>query len=106
VILSRTPLGNQLLFHGVERPITDHDERLGIRIIADADEPEGLAPLIQAMTGVRVYRNYNLWGLQTNGSRQGGDLYLHPSGHNAFTSCGTGGTDVTSDRSLTLSSLV
>ncbi len=85
VILSRTPLGNQLLFHGVERPITDHDERLGIRIIADADEPEGLAPLIQAMTGVRVYRNYNLWGLQTNGSRQGGDLYLHPSGHNAFT---------------------
>ena len=52
--------------------------------MADADNPAELAPLVQALAGTRVYRNYNLWGLQTNGSRQGGDLYLHPSGQNAF----------------------
>ena len=33
----------------------------------------------------RVYRSYNLWGLQTNGSRQSGNLYLHPTGQNVFT---------------------
>ena len=85
VILSRAPLADRLVFRGVERPIPDHDERLGIRIVADADDPAELAPLIRSLTGTRVYRNYNLWGLQTNGSRQGGDLYLHPSGQNAFT---------------------
>jgi predicted ATPase len=85
VILSRAPLADRLVFGGVERPIPEHDQRPGIRIVADADSPEELAPLIRALTGARVYRNYNLWGLQTNGSRQGGDLYLHPSGQNAFT---------------------
>ena len=40
---------------------------------------------IHALTGIRIYRNYNLWGLQTNGSRHSGDLYLHPTGQNAFT---------------------
>ena len=85
VILSRAPLADRLVFRGVERPIPDHDQRLGIRIVADADSPEELEPLIRASTGMRVYRNYNLWGLQTNGSRQGGDFYLHPSGQNAFT---------------------
>ena len=85
VILSRAPLADRLVFRGVERPIPDHDERLGIRIVADADNPEELAPLIRALTSTRVYRNYNLWGLQTNGSRQSGDLYLHPTGQNAFT---------------------
>jgi predicted ATPase len=84
VILSRAPLADRLVFRGVERPIPDHDQRLGIRIVADADSPGELAPLIRALTGTRVYRNYNLWGLQTNGSRQGGDFYLHPSGQNAF----------------------
>ena len=84
VILSRAPLADRLVFRGVERPIPDHDQRPGLRIVADADNPAELAPPVPALTGTRVYRNYNLWGLQTNGSRQGGDLYLHPSGQNAF----------------------
>ncbi len=53
--------------------------------MADADSPAELAPLNRALPGLRVYRNYNRWGLQTNGSRPGGDLYLHSSGQNAFT---------------------
>jgi predicted ATPase len=85
VILSRAPLADRLVFRGVERPIPDHDQRLGLRIMADADNPDELVPLIRVLTGTRVYRNYNLWGLQTNGSQHGGDLYLHPGGKNAFT---------------------
>ena len=105
VILSRAPLADRLVFRGVERPIPDHDERLGIRIVADADDPAELAPLIRSLTGTRVYRNYNLWGLQTNGSRQGGDLYLHPSGQNAFTVFATGAIGVTSKLNMTSLSL-
>jgi predicted ATPase len=85
VILSRAALSDRLVFRGVERPIPDHDPRTAIRIVVDSENPEELAPLIEALTSIRVYRNYNLWGLQTNGSRHGGDLYLHPTGHNAFT---------------------
>ena len=86
VILSRTALSNQVIFLGrYEYPIPDHDQRPGIRILADADNPEPLAPLIRVLTNTRVYRNYNLWGLQKNGSQQSGDLYLHPAGQNAFT---------------------
>src|SRR6202030_3477841 len=85
VILSRAALSNRLVFRGVEHPILDHDQRPAIRIQADANDPEELSPLIRALTSTRVYRNYNLWGLQTNGSRHGGDLYLHPTGQNAFT---------------------
>jgi predicted ATPase len=85
VILSRAPLADRLVFRGVERVIPDHDQRPGIRIVSDADSPVELAALIRALTGSRVYRNYNLWGLQTNGSRLSGDLDLHPTGQNAFT---------------------
>jgi predicted ATPase len=85
VILSRAPLADRLNFRGIERPIPDHDERLAIRIVADADDAGEVAPLSRALTGMRFYRNYNLWGLQNNGCQQGGDLYLHRSGQNAFT---------------------
>ncbi|MHB1560082.1 MAG: AAA family ATPase [Isosphaeraceae bacterium] len=85
VILSRAALDDRLVYHGVERSIASNDQRPGIRIVADADSPGELAPLIRVLTGARVYRNYNLAGLQAHGSRQTGDLYLHPSGQNAFT---------------------
>lgn len=84
VVLSRAALSQRLIYRGEERPIAEREERLGIRIVADTDHPEELGPLIRALTGTRVYRSYNLWGLQTNGSRQSGDLYLHPTGQNAF----------------------
>jgi predicted ATPase len=85
VILSRAALSDQLVFRGAERLLADHEQRPAVRIVADAENPAELAPLIRALNGIRVYRNYNLWGLQTNGSRHSGDLYLHPSGQNAFT---------------------
>ena len=85
VILSRAPLADRLIFRGIERPIPEHDQRPALRIVADADNPDELAPLIRALTGTRVYRSYNLWSLQANGSRPGGDYFLHPSGQNAFT---------------------
>jgi predicted ATPase len=85
VVLSRAALSQRFVYRGEERPIADREERLGIRIVADADNPEELGPLVRALTSVRVYRGYNLWGLQTNGSRQSGDLYLHPTGQNVFT---------------------
>jgi predicted ATPase len=85
VILSRAALADHLVFGGAKRLIPDHDQRPGIRIVADADNPDELAPLVRVLTGSRVYRSYNIWGLQTNGSRHGGDFYLHPSGQNAFT---------------------
>jgi predicted ATPase len=86
VILSRAALSNRLVFLGKsDYPIPDHDQRPGLRIVADADNPETLVPLIRVLTNTRVYRNYNLWGLQKNGSQQSGDLYLHPAGQNAFT---------------------
>ncbi len=84
-ILSRTALSQRLVYRGEERTITESDDRLGLRIVSDATHPEELAALVRALTGTRVYRNYNLWGLQANGSRQSGDLYLHPSGQNAVT---------------------
>jgi predicted ATPase len=84
VLLSRVPLSQRLVYRGEERSIREGEERLGLRLVADADRPDELAPLVQAVTNLRVYRSYNLWGLQLNGSRQGGDLYLHPSGQNAF----------------------
>jgi|GEM_PF-1751922 len=85
VILSRTALAQRLVYRGEERVIAESDERLALRIVADAEQAEELTPLIQTLTRTRVYRNYNLWSLQTNGSRQSGDLYLHPSGNNVFT---------------------
>lgn len=84
VILSRPALSQRLVYRGVERPVGDDEERVGIRMVADADDADELRPLIGMLTGTRVYRGYNLWSLQANGSRQGGDLYLHPAGQNAF----------------------
>jgi predicted ATPase len=84
VVLSRPALSQRLVYRGGERPIAEREERLGIRIVADADNPEEFGPLVRALNGARVYRSYNLWGLQMNGSRQSGDLYLHPTGQNAF----------------------
>jgi predicted ATPase len=85
VILSRAALSDRLVFRGKERVLADHEQRPALRIVADADNPAELAPLVQALNGIRVYRNYNLFGLQTDGSRHSGDLYLHPTGRNAFT---------------------
>jgi predicted ATPase len=85
VVLSRAALSHRLVYRGDELLIADREERLGIRIVADGDNTEELSPLVRALTSLRVYRSYNLWGLQTNGSRQSGDLYLHPAGQNVFT---------------------
>ncbi len=84
VIHSRAALSQRLVDRVDERLTADGEERLGIRVGADAKHPEALGPLVHALTSMRVYRNYNLWGLQTNGSRQSGDLYLHPTGQNVF----------------------
>jgi predicted ATPase len=84
VLLSRAPLSQRLFYKGNERQIADRDERLCIRIVTDGENGEELAPLVRAITSARVYRSYNLWGLQTNGSKQSGDLYLHPTGQNVF----------------------
>jgi predicted ATPase len=83
-VLSRAALSQRLVYRGSETAIADREERLGLRIIFDAAHPEDLGPLVRAVTNNRVYRSYNLWGLQTNGSRQSGDLYLHPNGQNVF----------------------
>ena len=48
VILSRAPLADRLIFRGIERPIPEHDQRPALRIVADADNPDELAPLIRA----------------------------------------------------------
>ena len=79
IVLSRAALSQRLVYRGDERPIAEREERLGIRIAADADNPEELGRSFWPLTSARVYRSYNLWGLQMNGSRQSGDLYLHPS---------------------------
>jgi predicted ATPase len=83
-VLSRAALSQRLFYRGDEREIADREERLGLRIVFDAAHPEELGPLVRALTNNRIYRSYNLWGLQTNGSRQSGDLYLHPNGQNVF----------------------
>ena len=85
VVLSRAASSQRLVYRGKERGLADHEERLAVRVIFDAEHPEELQPLVRVLTDTRVYRSYNLWGLQTNGSRQSGDLYLHPAGQNAFT---------------------
>jgi len=85
VVLSRAASSQRLIYRGDEQLIGDHEERLAIRIVFDGEHPEELEPLVRVLTSTRVYRSYNLWGLQTNGSRQSGDLYLHPAGQNAFT---------------------
>jgi predicted ATPase len=85
VILTRAALSQRLIYNNQERMIAGHDGRLAIRIVADADNAEELTTLIHALTGIRVYRDYNLSSLQTNGSRHSGDLDLHPTGQNAFT---------------------
>jgi predicted ATPase len=84
VILSRAAFSQRFVYHDAERQIADHDERLALRIVVDTDRPAELEPLVRALANVRVYRSYNLWGLQANGSRQSGDLYLHPNGQNVF----------------------
>jgi hypothetical protein len=81
-LLSRTPLSDHLTYRGEERQC---DERLALRLVFDSERPEELVPLADLLTDLRVYRGYNLSGLRMNGSRQGGDLYLHTSGENAFT---------------------
>ncbi len=84
-LLSRAALSHRLVYRGTERLIEEGDARLALRIVSDAGGPAELAPLVHAVSNFRVYRSCNLRALQTNGSRQGGDLYLHPSGQNAFT---------------------
>ncbi|MEQ8791812.1 MAG: AAA family ATPase [Pirellulaceae bacterium] len=84
-VLSRAALSSRLVYRGKDHSIAEGDDRLALRIISDADSPEELAPLIRAIGNLRVYRAYNIWSLQQNGSRAGSDLHLHPSGRNAFT---------------------
>jgi predicted ATPase len=84
-LLLRDPSSRRVVYRGSARVIDEDDTRLGLRIVSEIDRPAELNDLTQAIANIRVYRNYNLWNLQTHGSRQGSDLYLHPSGQNAFT---------------------
>jgi predicted ATPase len=85
IILARAPSSDTFKYHGHEAPLADGDERLGLRIVADLDPSNELAPLIRMVTSTRVYRSYNILAIQQNGSRQSGEMYLHPTGQNAFT---------------------
>ena len=84
-ILSRVVLSQRVVYRDKEHAAAAGDERVGLRIVNDAESPDELVPLVNAIKAIRVYRSYNLWSLQRNGSRHGNDLYLHPSGQNAFT---------------------
>ena len=85
VVLSRPPQTLQIA-HGCEfLTPAESDERVALRILSDSQEGRGLESFVNVLTNLRVYRSYNIWSLQTNGSRQGGDLYMHPSGQNVFT---------------------
>ncbi|MEX2016556.1 MAG: AAA family ATPase [Candidatus Hydrogenedentales bacterium] len=48
----------------------------------------GLCPelnaLVEQIVGFRTYTNYHLWTLREYGSKQSSDLFLHPTGTNAF----------------------
>ncbi len=83
-ILSRAASSKRIVHRGEEREIADNESRLALRMIVDSERPVELDTFVDVLVNNRVYRRYNLWGLQTNGSRQSGDLYLHPTGQNAF----------------------
>lgn len=80
--LSRLPYADRIVYRGEERP---GDSRLALRTVVDAIQPGELDPLVRFITGLRIHRGYNLHGLRMNGSRQSGELYLNPTGENAFT---------------------
>jgi predicted ATPase len=61
------------------------DERLALRMVFDKERPADLDDFVRTVQSFRVYRSYNLYGLRRNGSRQGAEYFLNPSGENAFT---------------------
>ncbi len=79
--LSRLPYGDRIVYRGDER---QGDSRLALRTIVDALQPPELEAIVRVVTGLRIHRGYNVHGLRMNGSRQGSDLYLNPTGENAF----------------------
>ncbi len=83
-VLSRPALAQHFFYKGERRQLDDREERLGLRVAADAERADELRPLAAALVSNRIYRNYHLWGLRNNGSRQSGDLFLHPNGQNVF----------------------
>ncbi len=85
IVLSRPPWGRQFFYRGKDIPIEANDDRMAIRIVAESSVGDEFHRFADMVKTIRVYRSYNIWSLQTNGSRQGGDLYLHPSGQNLFT---------------------
>ncbi len=82
VLLRRPSFSDQIEYRG--KTLTA-DNRLGLARIWDAERDDTLAPLVTALSEFRVYRGYNLGGLRQNGSRQNANLFLSPSGENAFT---------------------
>ncbi len=85
LLLNRSAHSQEVVHRGKSVTIAETDERAALRVVADSVSAHEFASLIAVLTNLRVYRSYNIWSLQTNGSRQGGDLYLHPSGQNVFT---------------------
>ncbi len=85
VALSRPALSQRFSYRGMDCPISDTDNRVALRIISDSSVADELRLYVKFLTNIRIYRSYNIWNLQANGSRQGGDLYLHPNGQNVFT---------------------
>jgi predicted ATPase len=60
------------------------DTHMG-RLLAEGDER--LRPADEAIAALLAYRHYqnpHIWALRTQGSQQGSDVVLHPTGQNAF----------------------
>ena len=75
IVLSRPPWGQQFSYRGKDIPIEANDDRMAIRIVAESSVGDEFHRFADMVKKIRVYRSYNIWSLQTNGSRQGGDLY-------------------------------
>lgn len=90
VILRREPFSDHIVYRGEDwpRPSGNGDRdgsRVALRRIYEDRLDAGLDPLITALTGSRVYLQYDLRKLISYGSQYGTDLDLHPSGENVFT---------------------
>jgi predicted ATPase len=63
--------------------LTPDPKPLPVRI---ADDPRYAAvlPLLAALSGYRLYRQYHVWNIRMNGSPYSSDTFLHVSGKNVF----------------------
>ncbi len=85
IVLLRPAWGQQFNYRGKEISIESTDDRMALRVVAESSVGDEFHRFVEMLKKFRVYRSYNIYSLQENGSRQGGDLYLHPSGQNLFT---------------------